>query len=206
MYLRKTTTAQLRGVDVLGPLYQQLAKTHSSSKPIDVLQIGAGVGIKALAKHTNTSSFARRIDSLLRSLPLPISYYASYEPMEIYDNFSNCGYITRLKVADINPNVLAVVQQQKTHQQMALELIDICNIAEAFLIESFDICVVLNVFPHISCQHKRLRAIRNLVRLTNPGGYILGAPMCEYSDPNVPPNAGLRKVGKLLYRKVEAST
>ena len=208
MYLRKTTTTRNRGTDVLEPLYAQLNKTHTNAKPLDVLQIGAGVGIKALANMTKTSRFARRVDGVLRSLPLPIRYFESYEPMELYHDFSEHGYQIKLIVADINPNVLAVVKQQRTSEEMAFELTDICNISDGFLLESFDVCIILNVFPHVHRIEQRQQAITNLTALTKNGGYILGAPMFEQrdgghvvSDQRSKTAGAMEEVGKLLYRK-----
>ena len=202
MYLRKTTTAPNRGADVLAVLYEQLLSTHPNCKSIDVLHVGAGVGIKALANHTNSSRLARRLDSLFRSFPLPIKCFASYEPMELYDVFSNYGFKTRLKVADINPNVLSVVHSQRTHQQMSFELIDICDISQGFLTESFDVCIILNVFPHIAGPDKKQRAIQNLMSLTKKGGYILGVPIRECLDNFLLPVESLTEVDRLLYRKI----
>jgi hypothetical protein len=202
VYLRKTTTAPMRGTDILGPLFQELSITHSSQQRIDVLQIGAGVGVRFLNGYANASKSVRRLDSLLRSLPLPKQFFASYEPNELYQLISSLGLQTRLRVADINPNVLSIVRSQREGKQMAYELIDISDIAQQFVTESYDVCVILNVFPHIKLHKERVQAVVNLIELTKIGGYIAGAPLDEISVLPLDPDYCLEQTGKLLYRKV----
>jgi len=74
MYLRKTTTAPMRGIDVLNPFYQIL-DIHNIDRSIDVLQVGAGVPTRFMAKLAGKSKVYRRIESISRILPLPERYF-----------------------------------------------------------------------------------------------------------------------------------
>lgn len=202
MYLRKTTTAPGRGIDVLGPLYEQLMLTHKNHNTIDILQVGAGVGVKFLKEYSNKSKMVRRLDSLIRSFPLPADWFASYESMELYDMIARQGFNPRLRIADINPNVLSVVKRQQSFQQMAFELADISDIPGQFIAESYDVCVVLNVFPHLKCPIKKGGAARNLMNLTRSGGYLVGVPLTQLSASNLDITWQFERIDKLLYRKI----
>ena len=173
MYLRKTTTSPMRGLDVLYPFYQTLDAFHSVGD-LKVLQVGAGVATRFMAKVAGKSKVYRRIESLSRSLPLPKSYFESYEPLELYKALEYLGYNVHLTVSDINPNVLSIVNKSLRDENVALELLDISKSANAFITTRYNVCLALNVLCHIRCSVKQPRAVRNLVELLCDKGYLVG--------------------------------
>ncbi len=200
MYLRKTTTSPMRGLDVLYPFYQSLDLYHPSGS-LNVLQIGAGVATRFMAKSAGKSKVYRRLESITRSIPLPERYFESYEPQELYSALQQMGYDLKLTVADINPNVLSVVKNSMQGKNVALELLDVSMEPNAFIEARYDVCVALNVLYHVRCPIRQPRAVSNLLNLLVDKGYLVGVPSQIIGDLDETDNYKLEQLDDLLFVK-----
>jgi len=200
MYLRKTTTSPMRGLDVLYPFYQSLDLYHPTGE-LNVLQVGAGVATKFMAIAAGKSKVVRRLESLTRSIPFPEHYFESYEPKELYEALEHLGYDIRLTVSDINPNVLSVVRNSMLDKNVSLELLDISIQPNTFIRQRFQVCVALNVLYHIRCAVRQPRAARNLIDLLTDRGYLVGVPAGIIGEHIESDDYHLEQLDELLFVK-----
>jgi len=201
MHLRKTTTSPNRGLDIMYPLYQHLGKFFSKDRSINVLLVGAGVATKMFAKRSSSSTFFRRLESIMRTLPLPVDYYTSYEPYEIYQRLSALNLMPKLRVGDVNPYVLNIASQQMKDEHMAFELVDISNIPARFVDAQYDVCVAMNVLYHVKDRFKKQQAVNNLVTLTKPDGFIVGMFEDDAAKYSIEDGFCVTEISQLIHQK-----
>lgn len=167
----KTTTYPGRNL----PILAAAAKLAPDARTI--LEIGPGLALKGFGWRTRRGAplrhLARVAESVLRRLPLPESWYESFETAEIRDAFdperSGRAAIT---VVDINPRPLRVIRRTHGDAVRCVNLDFGSRSEDLIRLGRFDVVVALAVIGRIP-EEKRSIATGNLLDVTSIGGLIV---------------------------------
>jgi hypothetical protein len=152
---------------------------ESGIREINLLDVGPGMAVKFIGRLSSIRhplDLFRRLEVGLRAvLPLPVSAYESYEPVEILRIFANEGVTINISFADFDVTVLAVVWNQLGAKVKHLIWADLSVFPNETLTEhvrQFDVVLAQNIVSRIHSRQGRLNAARNLMLLSKPGGIL----------------------------------
>ena len=159
---------------------------------ITVLQAGPGLAVRFLGR---LGGAWRLLERVVRRLPLPDSFFESYETADLLGAFD--GIDVRLTIVDVNPRPLNVIAGQLRSADLRTIIVDLgapLSPQLAPLAGTFDMVVAMAVVGRISPKERRQRAAANLAMLARQGGLIF-ANQGDFSS------SGCVLVGPAIYRK-----
>jgi len=155
-----------------------LLPSRPAGVPLKVVNVGPGLAIKYLGRLSATDmplwDFFRRIETGLRRIPMPDSFYENYEAHELVAALAAVPF--ELTLLDINPKVLRVAGKSLAAvapRTVAVDLGQADAPALRPLAGTFDVVVAYAVIARIP-QRLADQAAKNIRSLLKPGGILLG--------------------------------
>lgn len=186
-----TTTFPRRNVVGFGQVRELLEPLAGRS--LSILEAGPGLAVRYLGRFHSL----RPVERLVRRLPLPDTFYESYETDDLLQVFS--GADIRLTLLDVHPRPLRVISAQSpaSVRTIVADLGAPMPAALGQLKGSFDLVVALALIGRIATEQQRKLATETLASLVKPGGLIF-ANQGDFAAAGCVPSHGLRAI----FRKV----
>lgn len=168
----KTTTYPARNVALL-----KAAADSMRQRPIAIVEVGPGMVLKGLGTRFRPRQFlwpaVKVLETLLRRVPFPDSWYDSYETSEILGVFDPGGSDrVTVTVVDINPKPLRVIRRKLGAAAVACRNLDIAgNEIGADLKGAFDVAIAFAAIERVPVNRQGLAA-GNLVGMLKVGGLL----------------------------------
>ncbi|MEE9375353.1 MAG: hypothetical protein V3V04_03345 [Rhizobiaceae bacterium] len=159
----KTTTYPERNTNRFDNAKELLRQANV--KEINILQVGPGMALKGVGRLNNLGKLRliKRLETGLRRLPLPVSFYETYEPHEVISTFSE--FLASITVADISQKSLDVVERTVSHKNLTVTQLDLTSKnSDDFehLKNKFDLIICVNTIIRTGSQANRTIARQNL--------------------------------------------
>lgn len=142
---------------------------------ISILQVGPGMAVKGVGRfnHLGKWQIIKRLETALRRLPLPISFYENFETREILDIFAK--HSPQMTVGDISPKSLNSIKYNygdEIANTIQLDLGQDLAPGGVSSIGQFDVVICLvtvNRVPRPLWEQAR----NNIGNFTRPGGILI---------------------------------
>jgi len=169
----KTTTFVNRNTDLFRRIQAQLIA--ADRKKLKILQVGPGMATKFVGRFNDYGRWrpVKRLETVLRRLPLPDACYENYETGELLSVFR--AHEPELTVADIARKPLNVVARNFRDapvMTVRLDLSDRRAGESAGLLGKFDLVVCMATVVRVP-RKLQGTALENLVKFAAPGGLIV---------------------------------
>jgi len=161
-----TFTQRGRNSNSISIAATKVSELVSKGESIDVLVIGPGAVLNTamLAEKPGVipGKFQKKVESLVRKLPLPVRLYASFECLEIVDALKAADLKPRLTILDRSGRVLDIAG--RSVESLAPDLVQsTLNRRVPDLSRRFALVVCCNVLYHIPDRDAWLKSRENIL-------------------------------------------
>jgi len=191
----KTTTFPRRRTAVLADIAGLLPPP--GPEPLEVLEIGPGLALKGIGRHNDWGGLKliKRLETALRRIPFPDSFYENFETTEILASFGERP--VNLTLLDVNAKLLRVIKANMAPaavNTVAGDLGIAGNPAFARLQGRFDVVFCFATIGRVPGETGRANARRNVASFLKPGGLLASDAGLAYEGTNLlAPNGAISR-------------